>query len=44
MGSNLPKQVSAIKSVPTIFHTNAGSLDTSLQRLAPPTHDCRPGR
>ena len=27
--SNLPKQVSAIKSVPTIFQTNASSLDTS---------------
>ena len=29
VGSNLPKQVSAIKSVPTIFQTNASSLDTS---------------
>jgi hypothetical protein len=29
VGSNLPKQVSAIKSVPTIFETNASSLDTS---------------
>jgi hypothetical protein len=27
--SNLPKQVSDIKSVPTIFQTNASSLDTS---------------
>jgi hypothetical protein len=29
VGSNLPKQVSAIKSVPTIFQTNASTLDTS---------------
>lgn len=29
VGSNLPKQVSAIKSVPTIFSTNASTLDTS---------------
>ncbi len=28
-GSNLPLQVSAIKSVPTIFSTNASTLDTS---------------
>jgi hypothetical protein len=27
--SNLPKQVSAIQSVPTVFQTNASSLDTS---------------
>jgi len=29
VGSNLPKQVSAIKSVPTIFQSNASTLDTS---------------
>ena len=29
VGSNLPKQVSAVKSVPTIFSTNASTLDTS---------------
>jgi hypothetical protein len=29
VGSNLPKQVSAIKSVPTVFETNASTLDTS---------------
>ena len=29
VGSNLPKKVSDIKSVPTIFSTNASSLDTS---------------
>jgi hypothetical protein len=29
VGSNLPKQVSAIKSVPTVFQTNASTLDTS---------------
>jgi hypothetical protein len=29
VGSNLPMQVSAIKSVPTIFSTNASTLDTS---------------
>jgi hypothetical protein len=29
VGSNLPKQVSAIKSVPTVFDTNASTLDTS---------------
>jgi len=28
-GSNLPKQVSALTSVPTIFKTNSSSLDTS---------------
>jgi hypothetical protein len=28
-GSNLPKLVSTLTSVPTIFHTNATSLDTS---------------
>jgi cellulose 1,4-beta-cellobiosidase len=29
VGSNLPKQVSALTSVPTVFQTNASSLDTS---------------
>jgi len=29
MGSNLPKKVTDIKSVPTIFSTNASSLDTA---------------
>jgi hypothetical protein len=29
VGSNLPKKVSDIKSVPTVFQTNASSLDTS---------------
>jgi hypothetical protein len=29
VGSNLPKQVSDIKSVPTIFNTNSSTVDTS---------------